>query len=137
MTELPQRIICQATLDGKPVKGVWVNIGFGVTEKNSYHFVLGPTNHDGCTVITKDQILKEAAQTSSLGLMDFEPLEGAFDGNIIIKPMTRKDIQGAIQAHDLFTSVVAYRKGYRKDLEEALKAELLDHLERVVLKQLR
>jgi hypothetical protein len=137
MTDIPQRLIFQATLDGKPVKGVWIMIGFGVTEKNSYSVLLGPSNYDGCVTITKSQILKEAAQQMSLALMDYQPLEAAFDGAITARLIKKEDIERALIAYETFSPAVQYRDGYKEKLTATLNDEFLTHIDRITLKQLK
>jgi hypothetical protein len=85
MNEIPERMICQATQNGKPISGIMIQIGIGVVAKNSYRFSFGPTNHDGCTIITRDEILKRSAEQLNLAMMDYSPLPGAFSGDIMLR----------------------------------------------------
>ena len=85
MKEIPKRLICQATRDGIPIPDVMVRIGFGVLRKNAYAFIFGPTNHDGCVVITREEVLRRADEELNMAIMDFDPLPGAFSGDISLK----------------------------------------------------
>ena len=71
MKGIPERLICQATLDGKPVEGVMILAGFGVRAKNVYAFIFGPTNHDGCIIFTRQQVLKRANPHLATAIMDY------------------------------------------------------------------
>ncbi len=93
---------------------------FGVTSKNSYSFIFGPTNHDGCAVLQKQTILKEATAQLNLALMDYHPLAGVFDGLISLKPMRDEKIIKALDAYKLYRNLFPYPADYEKSLRDAL-----------------
>jgi len=121
MNEIPERLICQATLNGKPVVGVMIHAGFGVIAKNAYHFIIGPTNHDGCVVITKDEVLKYADEQSKFGLMDYVNLRGGFSGEISLKVVNPAELVAALAAYDTFRMYAWYKPRYKENLEAALQ----------------
>ena len=120
MNEIPERLILQATLNGDPVEGIMLRAGFGVTAKNSYSVTFGLTNHDGCAVIRKEEIIEDATETLKLAIMDYHPLEGVFDGNICYKALGVDDIEKAISGYEKFQKYTQFPKGYREKLEQAL-----------------
>lgn len=126
MNQIPERLILQATLNGDPVEGVMLRAGFGVTSKNSYSFYFGPTNHDGCAVLTRDEIIEQATNEMKFALMDYNPIEGVFDGNICYKALNLDDIERAISAYDRFHEYTPYPHGYREKMEQALSNSMTE-----------
>ena len=136
MAQIPDRIICQAQVEGKPVEGVLVIARFGVVHKNPYSIVFGPTDQEGIAVITKPEILKQAQEELKIALMDFTPLEGAFNGTITLKMMSKEDIENAIKAYNIYKGFSKFPIGYEHLLKNALEKDVLSKISQVVLKQL-
>ena len=124
MKAIPERLICQATLEGKPVAGVLIHAGFGVEEKNPYGFIFGPTNHDGCVIITREEVLKRADAELAMAMMDFVPLKGGFTGTITLKVLDKDGIGRAIQAYQSFHKFTYYPSGYLSGLESAVSCPI-------------
>lgn len=137
MTQIPDYITCQASLDGQPAEGILISARFGVTHKNAYFFLLGPTSNEGIAVLSKDEIIKKAKKELELAIMDYVPLESAFNGDITLKPMSREDIEKAIDAYNIYKEYAACTKGYRQSLQQALENNVLSKIESVVVKELK
>jgi hypothetical protein len=137
MIQIPDRITCQASIDGQPVAGVLITARFGVTHKNAYSFIFGPTNDEGVAELSKSEIIESADKELELAMMDFNPLEGAFNGIITLRPMSREDIERAIDAYDFYKESAEYPKGYRQTLQQALEAGVLSRIEKVVIREVK
>jgi hypothetical protein len=120
MNEIPDRLICQATLDGCSVAGVMIRAGFGVVAKNAYAFIFGPTNHDGCVVITRDEVIKRADEELNGAIMDYVPLKGGFSGDISLRAIGPEEIQQALKGYKIYHAFSWFPSRYKKELEAAL-----------------
>ncbi|MDF7827024.1 hypothetical protein P4B35_23570 [Pontiellaceae bacterium B12227] len=120
MNEIPERLILQATFNGDPVEGIMLRVGFGVTAKNSHSVIFGLTNHDGCAVLTKKEIIEDTTETVKLSMMDYRPLEDVFDGNICYKALGADDIEKAISGYASYHKYTTFPEGYKDKLEKAL-----------------
>lgn len=66
--------------------------------------------------------------------MDFDSIEGGFNGKISVNAMSVSDIQGAIKAFHLVNSVIKYPERYRENLERALECLNSKHADEIEVK---
>jgi hypothetical protein len=118
--QLPNKLHCRATLYGQAVQGVLLISTFSTVAKNPYHFVFGPTDASGMAHIDKFTILRQAEAELNLAMMDFQPLEAVFSGQITTRAMGADDIGRALEAHALFADVFCYPDQYEAMLKTAL-----------------
>jgi hypothetical protein len=117
--KLPKRIDCTLAYEKKPVADLMLLAEFTTVRKNSYAIVSGPSDQQGKVTITYEEIKRQADSQLELALMDFDPIDKAFSGEISVKVMSYDDIQDAISAYDLFKSVGWYPANYHEHLEKA------------------
>jgi len=120
MPELPQTIDCWVTDRQRPVAGVMLRAEFTTLRKNSYVIVFGPTDTGGHAVLDRPTTLRQAASQMALALMDFDPLEEVFAGDVDVTIMRDSDVEGALRAHDLFGAVAQFSSHYAEDLKASL-----------------
>jgi hypothetical protein len=118
---LPERIDCTLALEKRPVTGLMLLAEFTTVRKNSYGIVFGPSDQEGQASLTYEELKRRADSQLELGLMDFDPIDKAFSGEISVKVMNYDDIQKAIIAYDLFESVGCFPANYRENLERSLQ----------------
>ncbi len=94
----------------------------GTEKKNSYSIVFGPTNNMGVAEITDDSILNDANKQFEFAIMDYEPLEEFFTGEISISFMDISEIRTALQAYSRFCKYYSYPENYKKNLTISLEA---------------
>lgn len=133
-SKIPNRLICQAVTESEPIAGLMLRIGFGVWEKNSYSFIFGPTNHDGCAVLSHDEIVKQTDAIRAFSLMDYQPLEKVFSGDISLKVVGVEEIEAAIRGYDKYHKFTEYPQNYRDSLEKALLNPATEDAEKITVK---
>src|SRR4030042_6346754 len=94
---LPKRIDCTLTYERKPLANLMLLANFSTVRKNSYDFVVGPSDQQGKVSLTYEEIKRRADSQMELALMDFDQIDKAFSGSISIKVMNYDDIQNAIK----------------------------------------
>jgi len=120
MTDIPEILNCRAYLNGSPVSGLMLQVNIGMSRKNSYSFIFGPTDSKGYAALERSRILKEAKAQLEVSLMDFDPIEEGFNGEIKVIAMSKNDIRRALNAFQLYDSVIEYSKYYKQNLEKAM-----------------
>ena len=118
---IPSKLCCKVTYSGKPIKGLMLISLFGVKRKNAYSIVFGPTNSTGMTEITKQLILDDAKEQLECAMMDYEPLEGSFTGEITVSIMHANEIKNALQAYETYHEYYSYPANYDNILRSCLK----------------
>ena len=121
MLRIPEILICEAYLNDAPVSGVMLQANFGMTRKNSYSFIFGPADSKGHTELDRSKVLSEAKAQLELAIIDFDPIEEGFNGNISVDAMSENDLRRALDAFQLFKSVVEYPEKCKENLEKALE----------------
>jgi len=119
--KLPNRVDCQIVYKKNPIADLMLLIELKTVRKNAYNIIAGPSDQEGVVVITYDEIMKQAGKQLELALMDFDPIEKAFTGDISVKVMSYEDLKNAIGAYELFKSVGWYPEYYRDHLEKAMQ----------------
>jgi len=104
--------------------------------KNSYTFIIGPTNIEGEAVLSKASIIMEAEEQRGLALMDYRPIENEFSGGISIRIMTEEDIRNALAAFKQFKEYSKYPEGYQQMLEAALLNPMLKEIDLIKVEKL-
>ena len=119
MNKVPESIEVTVTSGQEPRKGLLVQLVLGMSGKNDYSFLLGPTNSEGKTQIQKSYLLCEADRCLRLALMDYLPIESGYSGKIKAKVMDGADIKRAIEALDLYSPTES-SEGRQEMLKNAL-----------------
>ena len=94
----------------------------GVERKNAYSIVFGPTNNFGVAEITKDCILSDANKQLEFAMMDYEPLEGCFTGEIRVSCMNADEIKTALESYSRFYKYYSYPVNYEINLKLSLES---------------
>ena len=135
MKSLPESIEVAVSSEQKPGVGFLIKLRLGVIRKNSYSYILGPTNSEGKAWITKNELLREANRTVELALMDYVPLEHNYSGEVEVKVMTESGIRKAIEAFEIYAPL-EYPEGYIEKLNQALNKSInIENLE-IYVKQM-
>ena len=87
MANIPEILNCEACLNGVPVSDVMLQATFGMSRKNSYKFIFGPTDSNGHAALERSKILIEAKAQLDIAIMDFDPIEAGFSGKISVDAM--------------------------------------------------
>lgn len=119
MKNLPSAIEVIVTSDQNPREGVLIKLMLGMIRKNSYSYILGPTNSEGKAQIQKCELLSQADKSLELALMDYLPLESGYTGEIEAKVMNKKDIDKAIEAYEIY-GPCKYPERYIEILKHAI-----------------
>jgi hypothetical protein len=130
--DLPQKIKCSASADGVGIKGILIEARFGVSCKNVYTMIIGPTDNEGFVEITHQKIIEDANKQLDLALMDYQAIEDVFTGVVVLNIMTKGELQRAIDAYELFKNYYTYRSNYEENLHQAIK--LLNEVKNNTLK---
>lgn len=120
--KLPSKISCLITCSGEPAEGLMLVAILGVEKKNAYSIVFGPTNNIGVAEITKDCILSDANKQLEFAMMDYEPLERCFTGEISVSFMNANEIKTALEAYSRFYKYYSYSANYEKNLKLSLES---------------
>ena len=116
---LPAKIECQVLLKGEPFQGALLVAVFSTKTKNPYSILIGPTNAEGSSIITRPAILEQAARHMDVALMDYDPIEGVFAGTIRIAVMDHADIEKALKAYQIFKRATRFPFDYESTLTAA------------------
>jgi hypothetical protein len=82
--DLPQKIKCSVSADGVGIKGILIEARFGVSCKNVYTMIIGPTGNEGFAEITRHQIIEDANKQLDLALMDYQAIGDVFTGVVVL-----------------------------------------------------
>lgn len=118
---LPNKLRCKVSYSGKPMQGLMIIAIFSVKRKNAYSIVFGPTNSSGMAEVTKEFILGDAQEQLEFAMMDYEPLEGSFTGEIAVSIMHANEIKNALKAYTSYHEFYSYPANYEYNLQLSLK----------------
>ncbi|MCP4269319.1 MAG: hypothetical protein GY777_27740 [Candidatus Brocadiaceae bacterium] len=117
---LPKLINCKLTYNELPVSGLMLWAEFTTVRKNPYSIVFGPSDQKGRAILVYENIKCQAGSQLESAIMDFDPIDKAFSGTVSLKVMTTDDLLNAINAYELFKTVVKwYPTKYCEHLETA------------------
>jgi hypothetical protein len=119
---LPRRIVCEVTYNELPIEGIAIRAILETDFKNNYSSIFGPTDKDGKTQLTQDNILHDAAENWKMGLMDFGPIKECFTGRVFLQILNTQELEGALSAYKLFKDYVEFAPCYQKLLEDSKDA---------------
>jgi hypothetical protein len=121
MIPIPCKVQFVASHMGQPIQGVLLLAAFGVRARNTYRVVIGPTDENGVATVTRDEICHEAKALMQMAMMDYEPLEQTFSGQIGIEVMCRDHIERALEAFSIYKTHCQFPIGYEGKLLNALR----------------
>jgi hypothetical protein len=136
MRPLPDELRCKATVGGDAFPGILLIAKFGVTAKNSYAFIFGPTDSAGVALLSKADVISQANEQLNLALMDYQPLERVFSGDIGVTPVSHEDARAALSAYALFRGNYQYPEDHEEILKAALKNPLLSDVSSICITRL-
>jgi hypothetical protein len=112
VAQLPDRVLVRCSLGDEPFEGAWLRLTLGVTRKNPFHLVIGPSDAQGWIIVTRDDLLSEARKYTELSPMDYGHPQGDWDGRLIVKLLGVRDIDAALEGHRLWGNAVDRPEGY-------------------------
>jgi hypothetical protein len=113
------KLICRA--DGAPTRGMFVTVRLKMSRKNDFSVLAGPTDEHGAAVLTREEIDRSVEWDRNTFVMDYTGL-GDSTGEIVISPLSRKELHRAMDAYKLFRSAnPPYPPRYPQRLQEALQ----------------
>ncbi len=118
---LPEKIVCTVKHNKNPVESIFLNAIFETDFKNNYISIFGPSDKYGKAELDRQAILHNAAVSWELGLQDFGPIEKCFTGKVFVHLMDEKELKAALDAYELFKSVVDYPSGYKQKIENSIE----------------
>jgi hypothetical protein len=122
MATLPAHLVITVFGDLKPIGGQFVRVVLGMTTKNDFSVLVGPSTDSGQIEVTREMMLRECAEERRLFIMDYADPETAFSGTIRIVPLGRADLGRALNAYRQFQSVTPYPPGHERNLESAVRS---------------
>ncbi len=119
MSIVPELIEIIVTSNDQPRSDLLVKLVLGMDRKNNYSYILGPTNSEGKTWISKSDLLNQSERCMKIALTDYVSIESGFSGEIYAIVMNKSDLKRAIEAIKLF-GPEEYPAGHQEKLEKAL-----------------
>jgi hypothetical protein len=116
---IPDDIQIVISAGEQPLAQMLAALTFVTSEKNSFHFVFGPSDAHGNIRVSRAQILAEAQKDREFFLMDYAELESAWTGSLVVTPMNREATSRARSAFQRFEPHYRYRENYKEDLDVA------------------
>jgi hypothetical protein len=106
-------------LNEAPMDSAYVRVQLRMRRKNDFHSIHGPADGGGSLDITSDEIMLEAERNKALFLMDYGHPQLDWNGEIVLRPLSLKDLNAALEAYTMFSSVTQYPPGYKDRLEHS------------------
>lgn len=105
--------------EGPSPEGLAVDLTFGMTRKNNYHYTAF-LDSGGNAVVTRQELLAHFYEELSLAIMDFVDPVAGFAGTVTARVKSISELSSAIKAFEEFKRYVKYPDGYEKGLRSAL-----------------
>ena len=118
---LPEKIVCTVKHKKNPGESIFLMATFETDFKNNYSSIFGPTDKDGMALLEKPAILHDAAENWKMGLQDYGSIKKCFTGKASLCIMDEKQLKGALDAYELFKSVVDYPSDYKQKIENSIE----------------
>lgn len=122
MVQLPQKLQLHISTDGAPVPDMLALATIETNFKNPFTIVIGPSDEDGNAYLSREEMLEQTESTRELFLMDYGDPEASATGRIVVRLMLLPDIEGALQAYELFHQHSRYPEGYKDNLNRAAQS---------------
>jgi hypothetical protein len=119
MPRLPDVLRVVLTVAGRPISGLLVRVAIAPTRKNAFVSYHGPSDETGTVIVTRNDILRKAEQTLSLGLMDYGGPESDAAGSLHVAPLDRQAIAKALVGYEQYKRYTVFDTGYRDHLVKA------------------
>ena len=131
MTKLPSEIEVDASADGDPLEGAWIQLTLRMTAKNDFNLLIGPTDVTGRIVVRAEELVRQIEGSRDLAPMDYASLE-SWDGLIDVVALNREGANRALAAVEIWGTGVALKsdedvrrlEAYARRLE-ALEGQVL------------
>ena len=115
---VPESIEINIAAAGKPAAKMFATLKFECSVRSSYSFVFGPSDESGRIHITREQVLVEAKKCQDFFIMDYANIELGWTGTLVVTPMNRDAIEGALSAARLYRRF-PYAENFMELLEMA------------------